>query len=77
MLFSVLWSVKDRMRKPGAVAALFIILYGMARFLVEFVREPDPQLGFVAGPFTMGQVLSACMALAGAVLLYLRLKQDR
>jgi phosphatidylglycerol:prolipoprotein diacylglycerol transferase len=77
VLFCVLWTVKNRMRKTGAVAALFIILYSIVRFLVEFVREPDPQLGFVAGPFTMGQVLSACMALAGAVLLYFRMKQEQ
>ncbi len=77
VLFIVLWSVKDRMRKTGSVTALFIVLYGLFRFLVEFVREPDPQLGFVAGPLTMGQLLSACMALIGAFLLYVRLKQGR
>jgi phosphatidylglycerol:prolipoprotein diacylglycerol transferase len=77
LLFGVLWNVKDRMRKTGMVTALFLLLYGIFRFLVEFVREPDPQLGFVAGPFTMGQLLSAGMALAGAVLLYLRSKQGR
>jgi len=37
--------------------ALFLILYGFFRFFVEFFREPDAQLGFILGPFTMGQVL--------------------
>ena len=43
---------------------------GIARFIVEFFREPDPQLGFIAGPFTMGQLLSASMAAAGVVIYY-------
>ncbi len=72
VLFTVLWLVKDRMRAPGALIALFTVLYGIFRFIVEFFREPDSQLGFILGPFTMGQILSSCMALAGAVLLYLR-----
>jgi phosphatidylglycerol:prolipoprotein diacylglycerol transferase len=72
VLFTVLWVVKDRIRASGALTALFITLYGIFRFVVEFFREPDPQLGFILGPFTMGQVLSACMAFVGAALLYLR-----
>ncbi len=75
LLFTVLWLVKDRARGPGALTALFITLYGMFRFAVEFFREPDPQLGYILGPFTMGQVLSFCMALAGAALLHLRHKK--
>ncbi len=69
VLFTVLWSIKDRVRNRGVLTSVFIILYGLFRFIAEFFREPDPQLGFIAGPFTMGQVLSACMVLAGAVLL--------
>jgi phosphatidylglycerol:prolipoprotein diacylglycerol transferase len=69
--------VKDRVRTTGVLTSLFIALYGVFRFTVEFFREPDPQLGFVLGPFTMGQVLSASMALAGALLLCLRLKKTR
>lgn len=75
VLFVVLWNVKDSVRKTGAVTALFITLYGIFRFILEFFREPDPQLGFIAGPFTMGQVLSACMVLAGLMLLYSRVNR--
>ena len=46
VLFAVLWSVKDRVRQNRhVVTALFIVLYGLFRFVVEFFREPDPQLG--------------------------------
>ncbi len=73
VLFSVLWIMKSRIRENGLLSSLFVILYGAIRFILEFFREPDAQLGFVAGPFTMGQVLSACMVLAGiGLLLFLR-----
>jgi phosphatidylglycerol:prolipoprotein diacylglycerol transferase len=75
VLFFVLWTMKSRVRGSGVLTALFIMLYGFSRFIVEFFREPDAQLGFVIGLFTMGQVLSACMALAGAGLLLARRKR--
>ena len=54
------------------VSGLFALLYGSFRFLVEFVREPDAQLGYLAfGWVTMGQLLSLPMLLAGLVLLAL------
>ncbi len=71
-LFTILWFLKDTVRKTGVLTALFITLYGSFRFVVEFFREPDPQLGFIAGPFTMGQVLSASMVAAGLVVYYVR-----
>ena len=54
--------------RDGRVAGAFLVFYGIARFAVEFTREPDPQIGFIAfGWLTMGQLLSAAMALVGAV----------
>ncbi|MDD1749087.1 MAG: prolipoprotein diacylglyceryl transferase, partial [Methanothrix sp.] len=75
VLFAVLWIMKDRVNRSGILLSLFIMLYGMIRFLVEFFREPDSQLGFVLGHFTMGQILSACMVLAGVVLYSVRRKE--
>lgn len=63
-----LWYLWRRRPVPGLTAAAFLAAYALARFGVEFVREPDPQLGFVLGPLTMGQCLSLAMALAAAVL---------
>ncbi len=76
LLFAILWIAKDRPHKPGMMTALILMLYGLFRFLVEFFREPDAQLGFIAGPFTMGQVLSVLTALAGIVLFFLRRRAD-
>ena len=55
-----------------AAAGLFSLLYGCFRFLVEFVRMPDEQLGCLAwGWVTMGQILSVPLIIAGIVLLVL------
>lgn len=57
------------LRKPGLAVGIFGMVYAAARILVETVREPDPQVGFLAGGFlTMGMLLSAVTALAGLAL---------
>ena len=74
VLFLILWFCKDSKRIPhGGLLGLFLAIYGAFRFFVEFFREPDPQLGFVLGPFSMGQVLCALM-IAGGVVLFLYLQ---
>lgn len=55
--------------RPGLLTGVFLSGYGLARIAVEFVREPDPQLGFLFAGATMGQLLSLPLALAGAGLL--------
>jgi phosphatidylglycerol:prolipoprotein diacylglycerol transferase len=74
LLLLILWVVWKRSRpRSGRIAALFLILYGLFRFAVEFTREPDPQLGFIAsGWLTMGQLLSALLAGCGIVLWLIR-----
>ncbi|MBN2141204.1 MAG: prolipoprotein diacylglyceryl transferase [Desulfovibrionaceae bacterium] len=70
VLFVLVWVFSSRPRPRGAVSGLFLLGYGCARFLVEFFRQPDPQLGYLAlGWLTMGQVLSLPMILFGAFLL--------
>jgi phosphatidylglycerol:prolipoprotein diacylglycerol transferase len=67
VLFLVLWFYARAPRPVGAVSALFLVGYGLFRFLVELVREPDAHLGYLAfGWVTMGQVLSLPMILLGA-----------
>ena len=65
-LFAILWIYSSRPRPTAAVSGLFLIGYGVFRFLVEFVRQPDAQLGFVAlNWMSMGQVLSLPMIIIG------------
>ena len=65
LIFAVLWSIKDRKEKPGFFFAVFLIMYGILRFLIEFVREPEVMVGFL----TIGQGLCLLMIIAGAGLL--------
>ena len=68
LLFWFLWRARLSGR-PGALTARFLLGYAAARFAVEFFREPDPQLGFLVGFLTMGQLLSLAMAAAGIMIL--------
>ena len=68
LLFIVLWVYARKIRPVGAVSAVFLIGYGLMRFLAEFAREPDDFLGLFAG-FSMGQILSLPMIVFGISLL--------
>ncbi|SHF86813.1 phosphatidylglycerol:prolipoprotein diacylglycerol transferase [Microbulbifer donghaiensis] len=70
VLFAVLWWFSSKPRPRLAVGGLFVTLYGVFRFLVEFVREPDGHIGYdLFGWMTRGQLLSLPMIVAGIVLL--------
>ena len=72
VMFVVLWLYSSKQRATGAVSGWFLILYGVFRFIVEFAREPDGHIGYVAFNWlTMGQLLSLPMILAGLFLLWL------
>lgn len=61
--------------KPGYVSGLFLLLYGLFRFLVEFSREPDIQVGYVYDFLTMGMILSVPMVIAGISILIVSSKR--
>lgn len=65
LLFILLWSLRKHVKTRGAMLAIYLIGYGMVRFIIEFFRQPDIQLGLVLGPFSMGQVLCSLMIIAG------------
>jgi phosphatidylglycerol:prolipoprotein diacylglycerol transferase len=67
-LFVLLWWFSSKPRPRGQVSGLFLIGYGVFRFLVEFAREPDSFLGFLALGMTMGQWLCVPMIAAGVAL---------
>ncbi len=65
VLFLILnWFIK-KPRPAGAVSGLFLLGYGTFRFLVEFVRQPDAQLGLFENWISMGQILSTPMIVIG------------
>lgn len=72
VLFVVLslLSRKKPLYPQGTFLGVFLMLYGMFRFFIEFVRVPDAQLGYlIAGFVTMGQLLSLPLVVAGIVIL--------
>ncbi len=70
LLFMVLWFFAKRPRPTGAVSGLFLLGYGLCRFVAEYFREPDAFLGLLAGGLSMGQWLCVPMVLLGGGLLY-------
>ena len=77
VLFFILnWFIK-KPRPLGSVSGLFLVGYGTFRFLVEFVREPDAQLGLFGGIISMGQILSTPMIFGGVLLMVWAYKRGR
>ncbi|SOC51549.1 prolipoprotein diacylglyceryl transferase [Ornithinimicrobium cerasi] len=71
VLFAVLWLYALRRPPVRAVSGAFLLLYGVFRSAVEFLRIPDEHIGYLALDWlTMGQILSLPMILAGAYLLW-------
>lgn len=71
LLFAVLWVFSRRPRPVGAVSGIFALGYGLMRCFVEFFREPDAHLGYLAFGFvTMGMLLCVPLILIGLYLLW-------
>ena len=67
VLLCLMQFAKTKRYPSGTLCGTFLILYGCIRFFIEFFRQPDLQVGYVLGPFTMGQLLSSAMWIIGAV----------
>lgn len=74
IIFGILWSIRKRRMPQGFVFWLFITMYGAFRFLIEFTREPDANIGFFLG-LTLGQYLCIIMIALGSIMM-LRLKKQ-
>lgn len=78
VLFLILFFYSKKPRPRYAISGMFALFYGIFRFTVEFIREPDQQLGFIAwGWLTMGQLLSLPVIAVGILLLVLSKKQKQ
>ena len=80
VIFAVLFALSRKVppRPRGTFFGLFLIMYGVFRFAIEFVREPDVQLGYLWGGWlTMGQLLSVPLIVAGAVMIVWALRARR
>ncbi len=70
VLFLILWFYAKKQRAIGKVSALFLIFYGLFRFLIEYTREPDGHLGLLYLSFSMGQWLSLPMLILGVFMYF-------
>ncbi|MCW9051382.1 MAG: prolipoprotein diacylglyceryl transferase [Motiliproteus sp.] len=77
VLFTMVWLFSSRPRPAMAVSGLFLLGYGCFRFFVEFFRQPDGHLGFIAFDWlTMGQLLSLPMVLLGTLMIVLAYRKQ-
>jgi phosphatidylglycerol:prolipoprotein diacylglycerol transferase len=76
VLFIALWHLRNRHLRKGALTALYLIGYALARFCVEYFRQPDAHLGFIFANITMGQLLSSAMFFVGVGMLIVLYKSD-
>lgn len=78
LLFLLLWFFSSRAKPTMVVSGLFLLLYGLFRFGVEFFRQPDAHLGFLAMDWlTMGQILSLPMVIIGGLFMVMGYRQVR
>jgi phosphatidylglycerol:prolipoprotein diacylglycerol transferase len=77
LLFLILWPLRNRVPLSGAMLPLYLIGYGMVRFFIEYVRQPDGHLGYVFLNLSMGQVLCGAMLATGLVLLLIFRRSDQ
>ena len=77
LLFTIVWWFSSSIKPRMAVTGLFSLCYGCFRFFVEFFREPDSHLGFIAFDWmTMGQLLCVPMIFIGLALIFFAYRND-
>lgn len=76
LLLIIINLIRRKNPKIGVLSGTFVMGYGLIRFVIEFFREPDAQLGFIFGPFSMGQILCSIMWVVGAFIIMYAKSQD-
>ena len=71
-LILIYFRKKGFMKVPGLISGLFLIFYSIFRFIIEFFRVPDEQLGYIFLNLTMGQIISFVFLLIGSYLLFVK-----
>jgi phosphatidylglycerol:prolipoprotein diacylglycerol transferase len=69
VVMALLWRRESLRMRNGFLSGAFLVGYGVCRIVAEFFREPDPQLGFLVGGATMGQLLSLPLLVVGGWLM--------
>lgn len=69
LLFLILWPLRNKKALQGKFLGLYLLLYGLVRFFIEFFRQPDEHLGTIILELTMGQLLCFGMIVIGATII--------
>ncbi len=69
LLLIFFWNIK-KFRTPGKISSLFLIFYSIFRFIAEYYRIPDEQLGYLILKLTMGQIISLLFLITGFILYF-------
>jgi phosphatidylglycerol:prolipoprotein diacylglycerol transferase len=78
VLFLILWWFTSKPRPRLAPTGLFLVVYGLARFTVEWVRLPDANIGYLVGDWlTMGMLLTLPMIVGGAIMMAFAYRRDQ
>lgn len=76
VILNLMWQSSVIRKKSGFVSAIFVLLYGVFRCILEQFREPDVQLGYLFGDFTMGQMLSVPLIMIGVIIIYYKWRDN-
>ena len=76
-LILIYFKKKKFLKTPGFISSLFLIFYSTFRFVIEFVRVPDDQLGYLILNLTMGQIISLVFLLTGIYLAFLKYENKK
>lgn len=77
LLFIILWIYARKQRPTIAVGAMFVVLYGAARFFTEYFRTPDYEVAFAGVTISAGQMLSLPMIVLGIAILFITYRRNR
>jgi phosphatidylglycerol:prolipoprotein diacylglycerol transferase len=74
VLFLILWIIRNKITSRGEILFYYVVGYSVFRIICEFFREPDAQIGYYFGYFTLGQFLSLGVILIAAGMLFKKRK---
>jgi len=78
VLFIIIYTYRKYKKNNGELMVLYLFFYGLFRFMIEYIREPDKQLGFICcGWMTMGQLLCIIMIIVSFILYYLGYRKNK
>ena len=77
VIFIILWNIRNKEKFREKTLGIYLFTYAFFRIIIEFFREPDPQVGYILGFLTLGQILCIIMALLGIGLIVYSKKTEK